>query len=673
MSPRANIKRKSSVRLEVLEQRRLLTTFGEAWPNERELTISFPADGVAIGHGENEIASLLDPVADRQQWQELLLRAYQTWSIHSGFNVGLRNDFDVRFGTPGLTVGDPRFGEFRIGAFPQTGLVASSVPFQAIAGTNSGDLLLNSNETFTFHDWQDSLPPDPATIEDGDRDVFSLFLHESGNTLGIDDNDMSWSVMFGQYTVPKGVLAEEDIAAIQALYGQRIDPYELVDNGEMQVATLLGTPADFEPNTQVLRARGSLKDGQDVDVFKVVPVSGFDEITFRVRAKGVSLVQSKLEVLDSAGNVLQSHAATSVFDNDNELTLSGMTGTNELYLRVSPLNPDDIYAVGDYYVEVDYRDAQTRASDLLPGDYNSGADALFTGFDLADLEVGQNETVGDAVSIDPTDLIAGNRYELQAAIGSSSDIDFYKITAPADVDGKLVVHLSTVGTDAPLLKLRVVDSTGQPVGTAGRMRADGTISVEVASPQASEDYFVRIGVDPSSSVDVGNYVVVAQFDNAASTMHQLSSGTVDADADRFIRWEAAKTKLFRFDLSAVGLDQAQAVRMTIYDAHTREVKLVAKANADVTRTVMAWLQEGEYILQFSAIADGEATATGIDYSLAIDGLSDDQDDSEYDGENTGYDPYDYEYRDSYDYSDVYAYGPSYYTYYYYYYNPDYYT
>ncbi|MCC9600167.1 matrixin family metalloprotease [Stieleria sp. JC731] len=661
------------MRLEVLEQRRLLTTFGEAWPNERELTISFPADGVAIGHGENEIASLLDPVADRQQWQELLLRAYQTWSIHSGFNVGLRNDFDVRFGTPGLTVGDPRFGEFRIGAFPQTGLVASSVPFQAIAGTNSGDLLLNSNETFTFHDWQDSLPPDPATIEDGDRDVFSLFLHESGNTLGIDDNDMSWSVMFGQYTVPKGVLAEEDIAAIQALYGQRIDPYELVDNGEMQVATLLGTPADFEPNTQVLRARGSLKDGQDVDVFKVVPVSGFDEITFRVRAKGVSLVQSKLEVLDSAGNVLQSHAATSVFDNDNELTLSGMTGTNELYLRVSPLNPDDIYAVGDYYVEVDYRDAQTRASDLLPGDYNSGADALFTGFDLADLEVGQNETVGDAVSIDPTDLIAGNRYELQAAIGSSSDIDFYKITAPADVDGKLVVHLSTVGTDAPLLKLRVVDSTGQPVGTAGRMRADGTISVEVASPQASEDYFVRIGVDPSSSVDVGNYVVVAQFDNAASTMHQLSSGTVDADADRFIRWEAAKTKLFRFDLSAVGLDQAQAVRMTIYDAHTREVKLVAKANADVTRTVMAWLQEGEYILQFSAIADGEATATGIDYSLAIDGLSDDQDDSEYDGENTGYDPYDYEYRDSYDYSDVYAYGPSYYTYYYYYYNPDYYT
>ncbi|OYP28319.1 matrixin family metalloprotease [Rhodopirellula sp. MGV] len=263
--------RYSQIKLESLEQRRLLTTFGEAWPNERELTISFPADGVAIGHGENEIDSLLDQVAARQDWQELLLRAYQTWSIHSGFNVGLRNDFDLRFGTPGLTVGDPRFGEFRIGAFPQSGLVASSIPFQAMAGTHSGDLLLNSNQTFTYHDWQDGIAPDPATIEPNDRDLFSLFLHETGNTLGVPDNDMTWSVMFGQYTAPKGSLAQEDVAAIQALYGHRVDPYELVDNGQVQVATLLETPGDFDPASQVLRTRGSLNDGQDIDVYKLSP------------------------------------------------------------------------------------------------------------------------------------------------------------------------------------------------------------------------------------------------------------------------------------------------------------------------------------------------------------------------------------------------------------------
>ena len=182
----------------------MLAVFGNAWPDARNLSVSFPTDGVQVGSYANDINQTLDQIATRQQWQELSLRAFQTWAIHADINVGLRNDFDNNFGVPGLTVGDPRFGEFRIGAFPQTGVLANSVPFQAVAGTYSGDLLLNSNEQFTFHDWDDNLGPDPATIEPGERDLFSLFLHEIGNTLGIDDNMMDWTVMFRQYTVPKG-------------------------------------------------------------------------------------------------------------------------------------------------------------------------------------------------------------------------------------------------------------------------------------------------------------------------------------------------------------------------------------------------------------------------------------------------------------------------------------
>ena len=71
------------------------------------------------------------------------------------------------------------------------------------AGTYSGDLLLNSNEVYTYHDWANSAAPDPASQVGDERDLFSLLLHESGNTLGLDDNMSDWTVMFGSTPFPR--------------------------------------------------------------------------------------------------------------------------------------------------------------------------------------------------------------------------------------------------------------------------------------------------------------------------------------------------------------------------------------------------------------------------------------------------------------------------------------
>ncbi|MGI9470764.1 MAG: hypothetical protein ACR2NZ_04475, partial [Rubripirellula sp.] len=139
-----NRRRSATVDIERLESRDLLAAFGTPWPEPRDLQISFPADGVEVSNLSNDIAQTLDQIAEREAWQELVLRAYQTWAIHADINVGVRNDYDLGFGSPGLLTDDPRFGEFRIGSIPQTGLLASSLPFQTVAGTYSGDLLLNS-------------------------------------------------------------------------------------------------------------------------------------------------------------------------------------------------------------------------------------------------------------------------------------------------------------------------------------------------------------------------------------------------------------------------------------------------------------------------------------------------------------------------------------------------
>ncbi|NND98856.1 MAG: matrixin family metalloprotease [Pirellulaceae bacterium] len=664
----------ASVDLQTLEARRLLVAFGTPWPDARELSISFPADGVDVGQFRNNLGGTLDAVAARDQWQELALRAYQTWAIHADINVGLRNDFDVSFGTPGMSVGDPRFGEFRIGAFPQQGLLANSLPFQAVAGTYSGDLLVNSNEQFSYHDWADDQGPDLASLDVLDRDLFSLFLHESGNTLGLDDNQMDWTVMFRQYTVPKGVLSAEDIESIQSLYGARSDPYESVDNGELQVASIIPSFAGLDPTHDVIRTRGSIAKATDVDVYQVVPEPGYDNATIRVRAAGVSLLMSRLEVVDEAGNVLQSASAQSVFDNDNLLQISDLQRHNAIYLRISAVDSGDVYSVGDYQLEIDYREPDVQAADPIAGTFDSGADALFANFSLVDDEVDANNNRVDALELAAADARAGDRFEQQSSLASAADVDVWKVTAPDHTQGRLMVTVAGVGVAAPDLAIYVVDSNGKGVVSSGRLSNDGTWTMEVGNPQPGADYFIRISVDPTSDVGIGNYVATAEFESPSDQMNLLAEGEISDSVDEFVRWTAGKTKLFRFDLSAHGGSSDQGVRLTIYDAHTRETEMVLVAHSGLTRNAFAWLQQGDYILRFTSFSLTDQPVAAISYSLTCDGLSDDQDEDDYDPSDDPdylayeYDPvepvYEYQYYNIEVYYDFEAYYDGYYQSYY---------
>jgi hypothetical protein len=99
---------------------------------KRSLRIeSLESDNASIGHYRNTLRQSLDQVADRMVWQHEVLRAFQTWSTYANFNVGLVPDRGDAFGTIGLPSDDPRFGEFRIGAFSQTNVLANATPISA--------------------------------------------------------------------------------------------------------------------------------------------------------------------------------------------------------------------------------------------------------------------------------------------------------------------------------------------------------------------------------------------------------------------------------------------------------------------------------------------------------------------------------------------------------------
>ena len=643
---RLSRQRSTSVDVESLELRRLLVAFGTPWPDSRDLAISIPSDGVEVGRYDNNLSQTLDQVAARDDWEELVIRAYQTWTIHADINIGLRNDFDMDFGAPGLMTSDPRFGEFRIGAFPQEGLLANSLPFQTLAGTYSGDLLLNSNEQFTYHDWANDLGPDPASLGELDRDLFSLLLHEAGNTLGLEDSESEDSVMFRQYTVPKGVLTQEDITRIQDLYGHRTDPFEANPNEDIATSTLMPTPVGFDASQHVIRTRGSLLSGSDVDVYELTPESGHDSVTLKLKARGISLLLSDLQVFDSSGQILASSVAPRVTDNDHHLEITGLSDQSPIYIQVAATDPQDVYAVGDYELVVDYRDQATQDADLVLAGHRVGPESLFTNFDLVDNESDLNETKPTATSLSSQPFDSG-RFEAQGAIASAGDVDWYKVKAPATESTRLLVSVAGVGQDAAAVQVNIVGENGENVGATGRLHHDGTWELEVTQPIAGADYYLRISVDPNSTASsVGNYVTTAHFETPNAQMNQLAAGDVTSEVDEYIRWTAGVTKLYRFDFNVEGANEGDGAYLAIYDAHTREIRMLVRAEAGQTRNALAWLQQGDYILRFTVFSDDPQTTSTVNYSLLAEGLSDDQDEDHYDpSEDPDFYSYEYEYVD----------------------------
>ncbi|MCG8652079.1 MAG: hypothetical protein MI861_19730, partial [Pirellulales bacterium] len=70
--------------------------------------------------------------------------------------------------------------------------------------------------------------------------------------------------------------------------------------------------------------------------------------------------------------------------------------------------------------------------------------------------------------------------------------------------------------------------------------------------------------------------------------------------------------------------------------------------SEVTRSAFGWLDQGDYILRFTALSRVGAHVNAIEYSLTADGVSDDQNPNP-DENDPDYDPYaGYYYYEGYD-------------------------
>src|SRR5262245_31482700 len=256
--------------LEVLEGRIVpyaLSGYKWADPN---VSASFMPDGTSISSHPSNLFATYDPKYPRATWQLQFARALQTWAAVTPLNFHFVADDGSPSNTPGLTQGDSRFGDIRLGAYPLGYSLAYT--FSPVTGvTLGGDVTLSSSQAYNIG----------ATF-----DLYSILLHETGLALGLNETSQFGPVMnptiLGVYTG----LSADDTAGIQAIYGpRRPDAYDAQKPNDT-----LTSPTPLTLNSSgAATVRADLSSLADVDNYQVtVPAGHGGNLTVTLDARGLS-------------------------------------------------------------------------------------------------------------------------------------------------------------------------------------------------------------------------------------------------------------------------------------------------------------------------------------------------------------------------------------------------
>jgi hypothetical protein len=477
-----------------------------------------------------------------------------------------------------------------------------------------------------------------ATMEGGAVELYSVLLHEAGNALGLADNSMPGAVMNGVYSVPNTSLKISDISAIRQLYGARQDLNEPVgNNNAWSRATLIAIPAG-NIGQSLITVRESLNTMSDVDFYRFQPIPGKEKVTVRLVAAGISLVKGQIEVLDRNGNKIGDAKTDSIFNNNLQVEIGSLQDHSSLFVRVAR-NANDVFAIGDYRLEFDYRDPSQQPSILPPvfdADANDGdesfpidfvsVDALFSRAGMIDTETGLNDTLTTASRLDTTEgYLPNTRYELQAAIATLADRDLWRFRSPSTPSPVMHVHIDPVGLPANNMEVVLLTSSGARVAAQVTRKSHGGMSIEVANPTASTDYALFVRTVAGASIPAGNYVASVSFaTNAGTNVRQLFQGELQAGSENFTNLTIGKTQLIRFDLSSQSTMSSSGIQMTIHDAKTGDIVTSFASASQTTRSDYVWLTAGDYVIRTKNIQQPGTTGVPNRFSLSAAVLSDDQ-------------------------------------------------
>jgi hypothetical protein len=591
--------------LETLEARDVPAAFGIGWANPTNLTLSFPADGTAIAGQSSRLHDALDGQG-LTDWQRTILTAFQTWAAHANLDFGIRLDEGHAFGTAGLEQGDPRFGDIRIGGHDMSDevLAVAVPPDPSFSGTWAGDILFNTSYTF------DGSP----------YSLMAVALHEAGHSLGLGNSTNPGSVMFSTYNTTRTTLSVEDITRLQALYGpRRADSLEGATNNNVRTrAAALPQPLAYQGETPLV-AFGDLHRLGDVDFYQfTVPNDGDDDddddddddggdVTIRLQTAGRSLMMPRLTVLDALGREVASESSTSLLGDTLEITLTGLPSGQRYFVRVDSA-ATDAFGVGRYGLSLRYDQlssvSNTLIDQLIRSPYTTlnatQIDAFFrAGGDLLlNAEEGANDRLASAQWLPP---IAGSQRARYGAIGSlakETDVDIYRIVAPAG-RSVLTVNVWTADDTGFLPRVRVLNAAGVVQPTRVLVAGNGAATVQLANAVAGRAYFIEVTLDPGATQDKGNYLFSAQFGTRSVGLSTFAVGSLDSTTrEESSRLYVAQAQLFHFLLSADSTDSGSSVHLVIENEAGDTVQMLTARSGASSSGGSILLVPGSYTVRF---------------------------------------------------------------------------
>lgn len=348
-----------------LEDRRVLSAFGNSWPDPMHLTLSFAPDGTSDAGQSSALYQTLGKAGTTSAWQSAIVKAYQTWAASANISITVKADGGQAMGTYGAIQGDSRFGDIRIGAISQAaGVLAVTQPFSYTGGTWAGDVNFNSADLL-------SLDGHSGTVA-----LYTLALHEAGHSLGLPDSTDTSSVMDDTYSGPRATgLAASDVAAIQALYGAAGDVttnntqsipstadvytngYVNADNGSnntLYSGTYLNS-SNAASGTFNYVYHGSLTPTDPVDFYRFTTPRQSSENVMTVSVWGLnaSAIDTKVTILDHSGNpvaanVIQTEAGQLAVQVPN-ISLHSL-----YYIEVTSNATSGTGSMGNYALAIDY-------------------------------------------------------------------------------------------------------------------------------------------------------------------------------------------------------------------------------------------------------------------------------------------------------------------------------
>jgi hypothetical protein len=618
------MKRLRLLRLEVLEDRTAPAVYGIPWSDPRHLTLSFVPDGTPIAGHTSNLFGVLDAQMPTSSWEGEILQAVQAWAVNANISVGVVPDGGQPFGTSGLTQGDPRFGDIRIGAQPMDPNVLSvSIPHDPyLSGTWSGDVLLNSNVDFTS----------PAS------NLYNVMLHEFGHVLGLPDNDDPTSALYRNATSLPAALSPADIASLQALYGQPNDPNEVTTSDN---TFLTATPIQYPSNTPSshqstpLVAFGALTAVGDADVFSLTAPRTEGGMTFLVQTAGISLLEPSLTVYDAAGNVLAQAQSTNVLGDTVSVTLAHVTANSTYYVRVQGAT-QGLFSIGRYGVAITFGEMEisaARIAAVLRGPYDTlSAAQIAQVFHNPEGRLRTSYPVHNSISTalvltTTTGYAPNQHYEVIDHLGEGHPA-YYQIQAPQSTYGAPVVLTAAVNAlsiNGSSAQVQVLDSLGNPVPANVLVNGNGTYTVQAANILPGQTYYLELRSPGEGEAEGnGNCSLIVDFGQPLALSRDFVAGTLTPSApQQAYNLYVAQTQLFQFALTVdkVSRRTRASVELTIKDQAGNVLFDLITAAGQTNSGVGVLLPPGAYTGTFTLIG-GNGRAVPLTWTLHGSGETD---------------------------------------------------